>query len=195
MSDQLSLMGFDAPARPTDRLFFAVFPAPDAAGRIAQLAQTLRDNHGLQGHALKTERFHITLHHVGDHVGLPNDVVRAACQALDTVTLPPFEVSFDRVASFSGNPSKRPFVLRGDDAQLAALNACQQALGVAMKRAGLGRWVDARFTPHVTLLYDTRLMPEQAVEPVSWRADRIVLVHSLLGQTRHVPLHTWMLRA
>ena len=90
---QLSLTGFDAPSRPTDRLFFAIFPDATAAARIAQLAQHLRDEHGLKGRPLATERFHITLHHLGDYVGLPQSVVAAAGDAAVAVAMPPFEVA------------------------------------------------------------------------------------------------------
>lgn len=195
MSDQLSLMGFDEPPRPTDRLFFALFPTEDAARRIADLALTLRGEQGLSGAPLKTDRFHITLHHLGDYAGLPPDVVALAVQAGQALELPPFEITFDRVASFSGHPSKRPFVLRGGDDDLTALTDFQQALGTVMRKVGLGRRVDARFTPHVTLLYDSRLVAEQAVAPIHWTAHELVLVHSLLGQTQYVPLARWALQA
>jgi hypothetical protein len=32
-----------------------------------------------------------------------------------------------------------------------------------MARAGLGKWVDKAFTPHVTMLYDRRLVAEQVI--------------------------------
>ena len=195
MSDQLSLMGFDEPPRPTDRLFFALFPTEDAARRIAALALQLRGEHGLSGTPLQTPRFHITLHHLGDYAGLPPDVVALALQAGQALHLPPFEITFDRVASFSGHPGKRPFVLRGADGGLAALTAFQQTLGAVMRKVGLGRRVDVRFTPHVTLLYDSRLVAEQTVAPIHWTTHELVLVHSLLGQTRYVPLARWTLQA
>jgi 2'-5' RNA ligase len=196
MSDQLSLMGFDAPAKPTDRLFFALIPPPPVAEQIAELAQQLRDQHGLHGTPLKVERFHITLHHLGDHAGVPPDIVALANKAAQAFEGPAFEVSFDRAMSFSGHPNKRPFVLRGGDDGLAALLVFQQKLGAAMNRVGLGRWVDARFTPHVTLLYDSQLVAEQPIDPaITWSASELVLVHSLLGQTRHIRLGQWPLRA
>jgi 2'-5' RNA ligase len=54
--------------------------------------------------------------------------------------------------------------------------------------------VERKFTPHVTLLYDDRMVPEQAVEPISWRVREFVLTHSLLGKTQHVELGRWPLR-
>ena len=55
------------------------------------------------------------------------------------------------------------------------------------------RPVASQVTPHVTLLYDDVLVEERAVEPIRWTVREFVLVHSLLGQTRHVPLARWPL--
>jgi 2'-5' RNA ligase len=37
------------------------------------------------------------------------------------------------------------------------------------------------------------LLEARAVEPIRWTVREFVLVHSLLGQTRHVPLARWSL--
>ncbi len=194
MIGQSSLPGFDAAPKLTDRLFLAVFPDAVAAVRIARLAGQLREDHGLQGRPLKTERFHATLHHLGDYAGLPQDLVAIAEDAAASVKAAPFEVVFDRAASFSSAPRNRPFVLRGD-AGLDALVAFQVKLGAALKKTVLGRWAKPGYTPHVTLLYDDRSVPEQAVEKISWTVREFVLVHSLIGQTVHIPLARWPLTA
>lgn len=192
MSRQLSFTGFDAAPRVADRVFFAIFPAADAAERIARLATGMHGEHGLLGKPLPRERFHVTLNHLGDYLGLPQGVVDMATEAGAGVTMLPFEVAFDRMGSFRGRPGNRPLVLRGGD-DLAALMAFQQALGEAMAKVGLGRWVERRFTPHVTLLYDDIAVGERPIEPIGWTVREFVLVHSLLGQTRHVPLARWPL--
>lgn len=194
MPEQSLLPGFDAAPQLTDRLFFAIFPDARAAAQIAGLAQQLRDEHGLKGKPLKTERFHVTLHHLGDYAGLPQDLVEVACAAAAGVAAASFDVTFDRVASFSTVPRNRPFVLRDGDG-VASLIAFQQTLGDALKKTVLGRWAKPAYTPHVTLLYDDRSVPEQAVPAVSWTASEFVLIHSLIGQTLHVPLARWPLRA
>jgi 2'-5' RNA ligase len=78
MSVQLSLPGFEPPPRLTDRLFFAIFPDPPTAGHIAQLARRLRREHALKGRPLATQRFHVTLHYLGNYAGLPQDIVAQA---------------------------------------------------------------------------------------------------------------------
>jgi 2'-5' RNA ligase len=70
--------------------------------------------------------------------------------------------------------------------------AFQKTMYLAMCRVGLqGPRANAKFAPHVTLMYDDQGISEQAVEPVSWTAHDFVLVHSLLGQTKHVHLGRW----
>ena len=190
-----SQLTFDAMAvkEPTDRLFFALFPDPEIAARIAALAQSLRSEHGLHGKALRADRLHVTLHHLGDYAGVPSDVVAQANMAAARLTVAVFETSFDHVSSFSGRSRNSPLVLRGDQG-LAPLLAMQGELGECMKMAGLGRWVKGGFTPHVTLLYDHHSLAMQPVEPIGWMAREFVLVHSELGQTRHHVLGRWPLR-
>ena len=176
----------------TDRLFFAAFPDPLTAERIAQLAERQRDILDLRGKTLTPGRFHITLNHLGDYPALPADVVAAATQAGAAVAFAPFEVAFDRVESFFKRSGGRPFVLRGG-AGLDRLLAFQRALGAAMGKAGLGKHVERSFTPHVTLLYDDQMIAALPVEAIGWTVREFVLVHSLLGQTQHVPLARWAL--
>lgn len=190
MNSQLSFEGFAAPQHPTDRLFFAIFPDADTAARIARLARQFCDRHELKGPPLEAERFHITLHHLGDYVGVPRGTVAAAVESAQAVSTAPFDLVFDRVASFQGRPGNRPLILRGGGG-VAALAAFQRDLGVAMTKGGLGRKAERNFTPHMTLLYDDHEIDEPLAEPIGWTAREFVLVHSLLGQTRHIPLARW----
>jgi len=194
MPDQPSFPGFERqpPLPATDRLFLGVFLERDAAARGVDLARRLRKDLNLRGMPLAAERLHITLHHIGDYAGLPPRVIAAIRDAAATVRMDPFEVEFDRVASFSGRPGNRPLVLRGGDG-LAELMKFQRGLSVAITRARVGRPVASQFTPHVTLLYDDIQVEELAVEPIRWIVREFILVHSLLGQTRHVPLARWSL--
>ncbi len=193
MPEQFSLSGFDAAPKPTDRLFFAIFPDAAAAERIALLAQRLRSEHRLKGSPLGTERFHVTLHHLGDYAGLPQGIVAEAIKAAATISMPQFDVAFDRALSFHGRSGNRPFVLRGCD-DLIALETFHRDLGTALNKAGLavGR-AQPPYKPHTTLLYDDSLVLERPVETVTWTAREFVLVHSLLGRTVHVPLARWPL--
>ena len=193
------LFGAIEPTKPTDRLFFALFPSKEAAMQIASVSQQLRDEHGLTGKSLSNDRLHVTLHHVGDYAGgLPNGVVEAAQEAASKIGLPAFDVTFDRAMSFLGRPKNKPFVLRGNeqaDGGLSALMAFQKTLYLAMCRAGLqGPRANVKFAPHVTLMYDDQTVNEQAIEPINWSAHYFVLVHSLIGQTKHIHLGRWPIK-
>ena len=192
MTHQLSLSGFEESGRPTDSLFFAVYPDAAAAAQIAAIGAGLRAAHRLHGRLFEPERLHVTLFHLGSHAGLPTDVVEAAKSAASEVRAAPFDVMFDAAESFRGRPRNRPFVLRGGES-LVGLMQFQQRLGDALRRHGLTRWTTEQYLPHVTMLYDDRLVALQAVEPVRWTVREFVLMHSLLGQHRHVPLARWPL--
>lgn len=175
---------------PTDNLFLAAFPDRETAGRLLELANVLKSEHGLQGRPLLPERFHVTLHHLGIFSGIPQHVVDAASRAASSlVSTPAFDVYFDRVVSFRARDQK-PLVLVGEDG-VAPLLDFHRRLETALGRCGIKP--ETRFKPHVTLLYDRTGIPETTVERLGWTVDEIVLVHSLVGKTRHIPLARWSL--
>ena len=175
----------------TDRLFFALFPDPTTMARIYALQQDLRVRHGLWGRPLAMDRLHVTLCHVGDYHGVPQAVVAKAREAATSLSALPFEVTFDRALTFAGRARNRPFVLRGKT-DAAAVESFQRKLGAEMAMCGLGRFAKP-YTPHMTLLYDSAEVAEHAIEPISWTVGSFRLVHSLLGQTRHISLGEWRL--
>lgn len=184
---QMGLPGFDPPT-PTDRLMFLLYPDPATAEKIGVEARRLRESLGLRGQPLLTDRFHITLHHLGDYAGLPNDMVAKGKMAGGALSSAPFEVVFDKAVSFANRPGNNPFTLQGGEG-VAALIAFQQALG--LKMAGAALKPDKQFVPHITLLYDGQVVPAQAIAPIRWTVDRFVLVQSKLGQTQHIVLQSW----
>ncbi len=184
---QMGLPGFDPPT-PTDRLMFLLYPDPATAETIAREARRLKDALGLRGQPLLTDRFHVTLHHLGDYVGLPADMVRKGEAAGAALAHAPFEVVFDRAVSFANRPGNNPFTLQGGEG-VRELIAFQQALG--LKMAGAGLKPDKSFLPHITLLYDGQVIPAQDVAPIRWTVHRLVLVQSKLGQTQHIILKAW----
>ena len=170
-----------------DRLFFAAIPDAGAATQIHRRAAILRRAHNLRGRLIEPERLHVSLFFLG---GLPEQILRTACEAAAEVRVEPFEVSFDRSISFRGQPGSRPFVLVGDDG-LCQLASFRRMLGAAMTRRGLRRRANTNFTPHVTLLYDANSVEEHPIEPISWTVNEFVLVHSVNG---HVHVARWPLR-
>ena len=172
------------------QLFFAVFPEPADAQRLARLVSTLRARHGLRGQPLRTERLHVTLHTVAGYrtPEVPQAVVDAACAAAGGVSGAAMPVVFDRALSF---PSSQAYVLRSDAASARGIARLRQELGQALRRAGLRpRPSD---TPHMTMLYDPGLVSEHAIEPVHWTATRYALVLSHVGATHHQWIAQWPL--
>ena len=193
MQDQATLDGFDAPTAPTDRLFFALLPDATALSRVAALTRQLRDEYGLKAKPISPERLHVTLHHVGDFLGVPTSTMAALQRAMATLSFPTFEVSFDRVASFSGRPGKLPWVMLGNEG-LAAVTAFQSQLDKALARAGVSKASRAHYTPHLTLLYGESGLDEVRIHPVTWSVQEFVLVHSLIGQGQYTLLGRWPLQ-
>lgn len=184
--------GIQAP-QPGERLFFAVFPDADTAADISRLAQALRREHALRGKPARSERLHVTLHFLGDYAGLPQALITSAKQAADRVEAPAFEVKFDRVSSFPGRTRKHPLVLRGG-AGLQCLFAFQRQIGKRLAAAGLGRFLDQPFIPHLTLLYDEQVLTSRPMEPVTWSVREFLLVHSVPARGEQQVLGRWPLR-
>ncbi|MBS0527840.1 MAG: 2'-5' RNA ligase family protein [Proteobacteria bacterium] len=181
------------PAETRDNLFFACRLAPEAASRVAHVRDELCRAHGLRGAPISPQRLHVSLVGVCECQGLPHELIDAACRAAAAVAIPPFDVVFDRAMSFSNRRNARPLVLLtgGGEAALAGL---RNRLCAAMSAAGVGRYVSSHFVPHMTLLYDRRMVAEQCIDPVHLTVCDFALVHSLVGQSRHIELARWPLR-
>ncbi|MEI9991605.1 MAG: RNA 2',3'-cyclic phosphodiesterase [Rhizomicrobium sp.] len=175
-----------------DRIFFAVLPDAGTAARIHALASDLKSKNGLDGTLILPEHLHITLFHLGDWHALPTEIVALAGEAAAEVSAARFDVACRRVESFSNRTGVYPFVLLAEQGT-TPLHAFQRALGAALKKNGLGGATQGDFKPHVTLLRDETRVKPAAVEPVTWTVRDFVLVHSLLGQTKHVHLGRWPL--
>jgi 2'-5' RNA ligase len=170
-----------------DRLFFAAIPDAGVAAEIHRRAGILKCAYNLLGRLIEPECLHVSLFFLGN---LPEQSLQMACEAAADVRVAPFNVSLDRSVSFQGRPGNRPFVLSGDEG-VRQLVSFRRMLGAAMTRRGLRRRANTNFTPHVTLLYDTRAVEEHPVEPISWTVNEIVLIHSVNG---HTHLARWPLR-
>jgi 2'-5' RNA ligase len=180
------------PEGPT-RLFFSIFPDPPVAARISRTAWDLRRRYQLSGTPLVTSRFHSTLCACGHRDGISQIVAAKAREAAAMVRAVPFKVSFNCAKSFFGKEDHHPLVLTGDDGVIG-LTTLYSSLCMAMRRVGLQPPGSSSFTPHVTIIYDRRRIDEQSIEPVCWTVGEFVLVLSLIGRTKYIPLGRWQLR-
>jgi RNA 2',3'-cyclic 3'-phosphodiesterase len=190
---QLSLEGFAPEPAGRDRLFLAVLPDEAAIAGAGAIAATLRQ--AASDTLVRPMHRHVTLHHLGDHHGVPAPVVAMASRAAQAAAaeIAPFELCLDRLERFDRRAGKAPTVLTASGAA-AAVRALHSRLGAALKAEGLGQWWNTQFTPHMTLLWGRQALAARAVEPVAWWVRELVLVHSTLGETRHETLGRWPLR-
>ena len=172
-------------------IFLGLVPDAGPAKHIYCVAKAIKRARRFEGNLTAMNRLHVTLFFLGEDEGDARDyIVRKTREAASNICMPPFEVSFDRIASFRGRPGHHPFVLLGGDG-LSRLKLLRQALGAQLARNGLKHLVKRDFNPHVTLLYGEREVEEQPIEPIFWTVDAFVLIHSLHG---HTHLARWPLR-
>jgi 2'-5' RNA ligase len=183
---QGSLPGFE-PAAPTDRLFLAIFPCQEDAAKLAAIAKRHLARQQPPAQPLRTDRLHVTLFHLGDYSGLPPSLAQNAAAALSCLAGQVFTVQFDQIGSFGSRQAKCPWVL-ASRSLIEPLHALHQQLAAQLRAFSLGSWTHGSYVPHMTVAYGKANMPLQSIEPVAWTAGEVVLVHSLLGKTQHIPL-------
>lgn len=186
---------FGAPvAARIERLFLGLMLPPGQAGSASKVLEEARVDHGLRGSPIRPDRLHITLIHVGDYAdSLPRGVAADIRTAMDGLSEAAVDLTFDRAASFAGAPGKHPYVLLGGEG-VEALGAFRNRLFRVLLRAGVRTLSRESFTPHVTLAYGDRQLPERAIEPVGWRAVEFLLIHSEVGRSTYHTLGRWPLR-
>jgi len=152
----------------TSRLFFALWPDPATRERLQAVQDTFADRPGGFNHPLD---LHITLVFLGPvEEARMSDVISAA----DRVTLTPFSLSLDRVASW-----KKPRILWcGPSSTPPPLTRLVTDLEKAL--AGCGFMPEKRrYTPHVTLARKVQPEPDpRLAQPLHWPVEGFVLAGS-----------------
>ena len=190
---QLDLLGgAHAVTAELHRLFFALLPDPDTRAALGQAADALRAGQPqLRARWVQPDRYHATLHFMGDHAALRPDIVAAASAAADRVHASAFEWTLDSAASFRGR--EPPCVLLASEVP-APLRQLWQALGQALALAGQGRHGQHAFAPHVTLGYARAALGQSlAVAPVAWPVREFALIHHVVGHGPYRVLGRWPL--
>jgi len=166
------------------RLFFAIRP-PEATRSYFLEEQFCFG----PGHAVRPDHLHLTAAILDDYGIFPKAAAERLKAIGDAIVGDQFPIVLDQVAA-----SEHSVVMIPSE-PLRTFHAFQQGLAKAMARAGLGLRRNWRFSPHVTLLYRRGAPLRQWTDALSWTATEFVLVHSLLGQTRHEVLARWPLLA
>jgi 2'-5' RNA ligase len=178
--------------RQRDTLFLAIKPDEEAASRIYRRAEIIKHARGFEGDLTDPERLHVTLFFLGLCEDFSEEMIDRIHRAAAELKAAPFEVTFDRTMSFLNRRDNYAFVLVGDRG-VDRLRAFHRLFGAEMTRKGLRHWVRTISTPHVTLLYDKRIVDEQPIEPISWTVREVLLLCSVHGQKRHLDLARWQL--
>ena len=105
----------DLPVRPKrpERLFFGLFPDTETSVRAGRCGERFTSEDRQECTWLKTERRHVSLHHVGDYKRLRTKFIYSARQAALAVSMRPFEVTFRFIKSvevappIGGRPGRR----------------------------------------------------------------------------------------
>lgn len=193
MSTQLLLPGMEPGS--IHNLFFAFQPDWTSGSQALALGEDFRSRNGLLGDLFQRSKLHVSLQPVGAYYDeLPRDIVAKAKGAAYFLRAPPVEVRFDLAGSYPRPFATSPFVLHSQASQ-ACITTLHSELGEAMRRHGLRRGVKRTVTPHMTLFYDGRTLRPAPIEPITWVARELVLIHSRVGLGCHEVLGRWPLRA
>ena len=159
----------------TARVFFAMWPPPEAARQLSAVADAFAQCAG--GRATRQATVHLTLAFIGDVTleRLP-DLERAA----RNVRAEAFDLTLDQFGLWHHN---RVF-WAGCSVVPPPLFELARALSGALQAAGFD-FVDARrnFTPHVTLVRKVKVLgaPLPPGQTLPWRCTKFVLVRSQLS--------------
>jgi 2'-5' RNA ligase len=166
------------------RIFFALWPAPEVAGRLHALSAVAHAACG--GRRMRRDTLHLTLAFLGevdaarfDLACAIADEVAAAGEKVGaggTAAIPNAVLRIDRLAFWKHNH----IVWAGCDEVPPALAALADALAAALRGSGFAL-ESRRFAAHVTLLRNANCAGEMApIEAFDWPVCDFVLVESQL---------------
>lgn len=162
------------------RVFFALWPSPEVAERLGNIA----DNAALAfgGRATRRDTIHLTLAFLGN---VPEERLLELSKAVASLRAEPFAINVNQLGFWAHNH----LLWAGCKAPSVPLDVLSRQLRQALARAGFRVGGEGRdFVPHVTLV---RRVPEASapsercplpsIEPFIWRNERFVLVRSTLS--------------
>jgi RNA 2',3'-cyclic 3'-phosphodiesterase len=165
------------------RLFFALFPPPLVARRIAHWAE----RYGPHAAFVRADRLHVTLDILDDFEAFPRIIAERLIEVGGSIAADPFMIELDQVSCGGGTIALRPRLKNQSLQRLVSHITAARAEADIAGREGY------RFNPHMTLLYRESRPFSESVTPFAWQVTEFTLVHSLLGHTRHVSLGSWPL--
>lgn len=181
----------DATPERRESVYFAIRPPSGVGRQITWLAEERGLPLGMTSVLVPPERLHVSLNSLDVH-GAGSERLDRAIAAADAMRAPSFTVAFNRIGSWGRGAGRRPFVLWGDEGIEGVLRL-YATIRSHLGGKGVVRRREPQITPHVTLRRDSVVAPERVIEPMSWRVEEFVLLHSVRGEGRHRVLGRWSL--
>lgn len=196
MSSQLSFFPEEYPsARKKSSLFVAFVPDEPAIRRIVECRNRIADRYGPVGNLVRPELLHVTLVWMGDYEGeLPPRIVRETSEACTAMAagFGTFPIQLGQIGFYKTKPGSYPLIMKGGEGGNPQLMEFQEALKKQLALRGTPCKDSKKFDPHLTLSRGS-LEVSEATDPVHWIAGEVVLLQSLLGESRYVTLGKWQL--
>jgi RNA 2',3'-cyclic 3'-phosphodiesterase len=191
---QMPLFGMAANQQFEHNYFFALSPDAEVRQQINHVANDLRASDSLNGSWVASERYHLTLHHLGQFPEAHPDLVKRAVAAASAIKTQAFDIKLDHFMSFESKTGKFPCVLTSKY-ELLDLKNFWQHLKDNLFAQRLGQNVTSNFTPHTTLLYSRQpVVKIYSIAAIQWPVKDFVLIESLVGKSEHIELGRWPLR-
>ena len=192
---QMSLFGLGTKPAHEHNYFFALSPSPDVRGQLTKCAEGLRTTQDFNGSWISSERYHLTLHHLGQYSEVRSDLVSRAITAASRMQAKPFDLVLDQFMCFDSRTGRYPCAATSAN-ELPDLNNFWQLLKNNLLAVRLGEKLSSSFKPQATLLYNRQPLGEpRSVEPIHWHVIDFVLIESLVGKSEYIELGRWRLSA
>ena len=120
---------------------------------------------------------------------MPDHAIHTACRAAGEIAVAPVVATLDNVLTLRSGAEPFPTALMGFNAGIRAFN---KMLGERLVANGLR--AGGAINPHMTLFYAAEPVIPRAIEPIRFKVDEFVLIHSVQGRGEHHVLGRWPLR-
>ena len=161
-------------------LYVMAKPPTEVAERIAALPRNDR--------ARGPDLLHVTLMLLFDLHHAPPEWLPAVIAALDAFEGQAFPLAFDRI-------EERKAVTLRSRAPLTEARAFQAGLVRHLLERKAPLMLGTTPEPHVTINYRGDRLGSRKTEPIGWTVEEILLIESVVGQTRHIVHGQWPLRS
>jgi RNA 2',3'-cyclic 3'-phosphodiesterase len=178
---------------PLHNFFFAVMIPAAHSVEFKSRFEGFQKIYPFRGKPIEPDRLHLSVCTAYKGNDLPCKVTRNAIRAGDAIRFAPFALTFERALSYQNRQSRKPFVLTAQ-AGSEAVNGLRFQIGNAYSSlSGSLCYKHQSISPHVTLIWDKVVVPEQPVEPLSMIVQEFALVHSYVGKSRYDIVKQWPL--